>query len=165
MALFSRSSGRKATVKAPSPTAHTFPGTALAPAPWARCKARTRKSRGKPRLFVCLIPGGKLERVRRFERPTPTLARLCSTPELHPLARPWAASRAYMAEERGDCNREMTVFLERILPAATSASKASKRRGTGAIANPRARPPLLCPELLRRPCPDATVGRKRHDPF
>jgi hypothetical protein len=27
----------------------------------------------------------KLERVKRFERSTPTLARLCSTPELHPL--------------------------------------------------------------------------------
>jgi hypothetical protein len=32
-------------------------------------------------------PFGKLERVKRFERSTPTLARLCSTPELHPLAR------------------------------------------------------------------------------
>ena len=27
----------------------------------------------------------KMERARRFERPTPTLARLCSTPELRPL--------------------------------------------------------------------------------
>lgn len=27
----------------------------------------------------------KMERVRRFERPTSTLARLRSTPELHPL--------------------------------------------------------------------------------
>jgi hypothetical protein len=27
----------------------------------------------------------KLERVKRFERSTLTLARLCSTPELHPL--------------------------------------------------------------------------------
>ena|GEM_PF-4474596 len=26
-----------------------------------------------------------MERARRFERPTPTLARLCSTPELRPL--------------------------------------------------------------------------------
>ena len=26
-----------------------------------------------------------MERVKRFERSTPTLARLCSTPELHPL--------------------------------------------------------------------------------
>ncbi len=52
-----------------------------------------------------------LERVKRFERSTPTLARLCSTPELHPLARPLAASRAYMAEEHGDCNREIAPFL------------------------------------------------------
>ena len=29
--------------------------------------------------------GGLLERARRFERPTLTLARLCSTPELRPL--------------------------------------------------------------------------------
>lgn len=34
-----------------------------------------------------LISERKLERVKRFERSTPTLARLCSTPELHPLAR------------------------------------------------------------------------------
>ena len=27
----------------------------------------------------------EMERARRFERPTPTLARLCSTPELRPL--------------------------------------------------------------------------------
>ena len=30
-----------------------------------------------------------LERARRFERPTLTLARLCSTPELRPL--PWVS--------------------------------------------------------------------------
>mgnify|MGYP000521459740 CR=1 FL=1 len=30
----------------------------------------------------------KMERVKRFERSTPTLARLCSTPELRPLWRP-----------------------------------------------------------------------------
>ncbi len=29
---------------------------------------------------------GKLERAKGFEPSTPTLARLCSTPELHPLA-------------------------------------------------------------------------------
>ena len=46
----------------------------------------------------------KLERAKGFEPSTPTLARLCSTPELHPLARRWAASRAYMAEELYDCN-------------------------------------------------------------
>ena len=30
---------------------------------------------------------GKLERAKGFEPSTPTLARLCSTPELHPLTR------------------------------------------------------------------------------
>ena len=46
-------------------------------------KARPRKQKSHP------SPGGllKLERARRFERPTLTLARLCSTPELRPL--PW----------------------------------------------------------------------------
>ena len=41
-----------------------------------------------------------------FEPTTPTLARLCSTPELRPLARLVAASDGYMAELIGDCNRE-----------------------------------------------------------
>ena len=38
-------------------------------------------------VTLWLIDGAweKLERVKRFERSTPTLARLCSTPELHPL--------------------------------------------------------------------------------
>ena len=49
---------------------------------------------------------GNLERAKGFEPSTPTLARLCSTPELHPLARRQAASRAYMAEPQPDCNRE-----------------------------------------------------------
>ena len=38
-------------------------------------------------LFFVLPCGRMLERARRFERPTLTLARLCSTPELRPL--PW----------------------------------------------------------------------------
>lgn len=65
----------------------------------------------------------KMERVRRFERPTPTLARLCSTPELHPLINlgpgvvggPWrrcvvvCCDDGYMAQTIFKCNREMTV--------------------------------------------------------
>ena len=39
-------------------------------------------------LFKALIFRRKLERAKGFEPSTPTLARLCSTPELHPLARP-----------------------------------------------------------------------------
>ena len=54
---------------------------------------------------------GNLERAKGFEPSTPTLARLCSTPELHPLARRLAASRAYMAEVLGDCNREIPLQL------------------------------------------------------
>ena len=43
---------------------------------------------GLPRvqsLLKALFLELNLERARRFERPTPTLARLCSTPELRPL--------------------------------------------------------------------------------
>ena len=36
-------------------------------------------------LSTIIQSAEKLERARRFERPTPTLARLCSTPELRPL--------------------------------------------------------------------------------
>jgi hypothetical protein len=35
----------------------------------------------------------ELERAMRFELTTPTLARLCSTPELRPLDNSWAAGR------------------------------------------------------------------------
>ena len=40
-----------------------------------------------PAMRVCrkmLYEKGKLERAKGFEPSTPTLARLCSTPELHP---------------------------------------------------------------------------------
>jgi len=52
-----------------------------------------------------------------------------------------------MAEERGDCNREMTVFWERILRAAKFAAKASKRRESGPIANPQAKLPPALPGI------------------
>jgi hypothetical protein len=94
-----------------------------------------------------------------------------------------------MAEERGDCNREMTVFLVLVLPAANFALEAwkcdgeawkrdgPKRSRSQLRAQIRYAPPgiaLLLPaiangkplrtflELLRQPCPKATVGRKRH---
>ena len=61
-----------------------------------------------------------LERARRFERPTPTLARLCSTPELRPLMtrsvgnsdrlpRLFGPDRRYMAQPAFKCNREFSV--------------------------------------------------------
>ena len=61
----------------------------------------TKKTAPKGGLFN-LLPGSgrtKLERARRFERPTLTLARLCSTPELrpHPLVRGRYPSRRLRA--------------------------------------------------------------------
>ncbi len=65
-----------------------------------------------------------MERVKRFERSTPTLARLCSTPELHPLINPSVRGSSlnrgslrcgderYMAQLIFDCNREMTRFSQ-----------------------------------------------------
>ena len=41
----------------------------------------------EPALFGGVFWLGKLERAKGFEPSTPTLARLCSTPELHPLTR------------------------------------------------------------------------------
>ena len=68
----------------------------------------------------------KLERVKRFERSTPTLARLCSTPELHPLINPpvrgssldrgprlVAGDGRYMAQTFPECNREMTIGMKK----------------------------------------------------
>gem|GEM_PF-2542208 len=45
-------------------------------------------------VITTLLFSEKLERAKRFELSTPTLARLCSTPELRPLAlfRPAAKS-------------------------------------------------------------------------
>ena len=42
-----------------------------------------------------------------FEPTTPTLARLCSTPELHPLVRETTSASGYIAEAAPECNREI----------------------------------------------------------
>lgn len=67
---------------------------------------------------------GELERAKGFEPSTPTLARLCSTPELHPLINSTAWGRSlgrwslscgdggYMAQLIFECNREMTLRLD-----------------------------------------------------
>ncbi len=52
------------------------------------------------------FPLENLERAKGFEPSTLTLARLCSTPELHPLDTAKGRSGCYMAEEGRDCNRE-----------------------------------------------------------
>ena len=50
-------------------------------------KWQQQKGRPKAALSKCLLTLSKLERAKRFELSTLTLARLCSTPELRPL--PW----------------------------------------------------------------------------
>ena len=40
-----------------------------------------------------------------FEPTTPTLARLCSTPELHPLAAGGRRQSPYMTHALGECKR------------------------------------------------------------
>ena len=62
----------------PSLKRRALVGTRLSPTPQVR--SVTRVSGPYSRI---------LERAKGFEPSTPTLARLCSTPELHPLARRW----------------------------------------------------------------------------
>ncbi len=50
--------------------------------------------------FNLLIFSVKLERAKGFEPSTPTLARLCSTPELRPLER--LRSAAWKPQDRGE---------------------------------------------------------------
>ncbi len=64
-----------------------------------------RKSK-KPRCCVAFESLTKLERAKGFEPSTPTLARLCSTPELHPLAPVFWLGLRYMAKPQVICNRE-----------------------------------------------------------
>ena len=63
-----------------------------------------------------------LERAKGFEPSTPTLARLCSTPELHPLtdrrsgvvrwtAMPPRGDGGYMTQGLLKCNREIATIL------------------------------------------------------
>src|SRR3954447_3958474 len=46
-----------------------------------------------------------LERAKGFEPSTPTLARLCSTPELHPHPSGVVAGGGYMPHSKSECNR------------------------------------------------------------
>jgi hypothetical protein len=84
-----------------------------------------RKSRGIPRLFVCLISWKKLERVKRFERSTPTLARLCSTPELHPLARRPPQAALIWPKSEPIATGKWRVFVRRFCPSSASAAPAA----------------------------------------
>src|SRR5690349_8570794 len=54
-----------------------------------------RTTKNRPKAVHCISLGGreKLERAKGFEPSTPTLARLCSTPELHPRSTACAVAR------------------------------------------------------------------------
>src|SRR3569623_3658818 len=76
-----------------------------------------RGRRGSPAIPTTRTRGfvpEKLERAKGFEPSTLTLARLCSTPELHPHSKPRdrrslgrAATRAYMPNRKADCNPKL----------------------------------------------------------
>ena len=71
-----------------------------------------------------------------FEPTTPTLARLCSTPELHPRLTRVASSGAYMAQGHFDCNRLIGLPAPPFasLPfAAPSAARGQPMRTCGAV--------------------------------
>src|SRR5436190_3840098 len=76
------------------------------------------KSRGFPRLLA----SSKLERAKGFEPSTPTLARLCSTTELHPHPKPAVASRppskSYATRDAGSAMAatpdQLFRFLDRL---------------------------------------------------
>ena len=76
--------------------------------PWgvffARCERISKTQKPPRRAALRFLRGGRinLERARRFERPTLTLARLCSTPEL----RPHPVGEAGIPIWVGGCKRE-----------------------------------------------------------
>ena len=79
-----------------------------------RNKSRNQKSK-KPRCCAAFEGLTKLERAKGFEPSTPTLARLCSTPELHPLAPVCWLGLRYMSKSQVICNRENSksvIFLK-----------------------------------------------------
>jgi hypothetical protein len=52
-----------------------------------RCASALPACKSLKRVWKIHVPVRRLERVKGFEPSTPTLARLCSTPELHPRSR------------------------------------------------------------------------------
>ena len=59
--------------------------------PWETAKVQKQEGAPKGALLKCFKSLRQLEREMGFEPTTPTLARLCSTPELHPRSRPTLA--------------------------------------------------------------------------
>jgi hypothetical protein len=76
----------------------------------AKVKAGKHKSRPEAACASVRLEG-KLERAKGFEPSTPTLARLCSTPELHPLERPFrAAAAAIWPKSLANATGFMVIF-------------------------------------------------------
>src|SRR5476651_676322 len=88
----------------------------------AWCRVRTAATVAGRRLSPCF----EMERARRFERPTPTLARLCSTPELRPRSVEGAAyRRASNAWQGGGHRTSLGAFSRRLLTWALGAGPAA----------------------------------------
>ena len=108
-----RRTGSRASGRADVYCCHHALTRPIEPVPRSEAEAQKNKSRGEPRLLFF----ENLERAMGFEPTTPTLARLCSTPELHPhsdlsVAATASASLAqYMNYAETDCNTEMQEFF------------------------------------------------------
>ena len=104
-----------------------------------RCKTGAQNDERPPEggLVVSLVRE-KLERARRFERPTLSLARLCSTPEL----RPHSVGQGLLAACR-QCKGEAIGFLPQCYDFYQALARQCKRA-------PRGRPLLNPMERARR---------------
>src|SRR5690606_27813416 len=113
--------------------------------------------KGPPQRAILkpLISLGLLERARRFERPTPTLARLCSTPEL----RPHPGSPAGQPVDMARILSSLWLFAT---PLWREVSRCALPRRTGTLiyAGQRSCPPFTPPPGRRSPRP-RTMPRPR----
>ena len=85
--------------------------------PCCRCVAKLNGRNGEAELTANkpLIYLEFLERAKGFEPSTPTLARLCSTPELHPRSvAPWRRARRVICPKTGPLARGMPLPSRRI---------------------------------------------------
>src|SRR3982074_3280324 len=72
-----------------------------------KSKAKNEKPADTARAFVQLCHQKVLERAKGFEPSTPTLARSCSTTELHPHPRDWRRSLTGNAQSYAKCGPRM----------------------------------------------------------
>src|SRR3712207_4465627 len=96
------------------PSSHRGPVSMME---WARFRAPGTRKAPEGALSMQFLLGRKLERAKGFEPSTPTLARLCSTPELHPRsAMPWHRCEAVDVPQNGShCKRVLAIFSPQAL--------------------------------------------------